>query len=161
MMPEVALLAKRGWLPLIMRLVVGQYLYLGTIGIVQSHGSTDGNTHRLVQCFYFFWYCIPYNVPLLFPASDQCEDVLIDLAVTNRAENYKLCAYREGHVEGVERISFPLLTPGRYVKITTSTAATGLVMNEIEVIGSLSCRGPSRILLNHLARLALKTGQKT
>ena len=54
MMPEVALLAKRGWLPLIMRLVVSQYLYLGTVGIVQSHGRTDGNTHKLVQYFYFF-----------------------------------------------------------------------------------------------------------
>ena len=63
------------------------------------------------------------------------EDVSINLAVTNSAEDYKLCAYREGQVEGVERISCLLPTPGRYVKITTSTAATGLVFNEIEMVG--------------------------
>ena len=56
MMPEVVLLAKRGWLPLIMRLVVSQYLYLGTVGIVQSHGRTDGNTHKLVQYMVHYYF---------------------------------------------------------------------------------------------------------
>ena len=55
-MREVILLAKLCWLPPIMTMVFSQYLYLGTVGIVQSHGRTDGNSHKLVQYFNFFDY---------------------------------------------------------------------------------------------------------
>ena len=50
-----------------------------------------------------------------FSASDRCQGVSIDLAVTNSAEYYKLWAYKEGNLKVL--IESAAFSPGRYVNI--------------------------------------------
>ena len=160
MMPEVALLVKRGWLPLIMRLVFSQCLYLGTVGIVQSHGRTDGNTHKLVHYSYvFFIFCTllssittfsKWSMPGCFNRSrcnKQCRR--LQALRLQRRTSWRC---------GENQLSNPHIRKICEDNYFYSCRRTSYQWDRGDWL--LSCRGPSRVVLNHFARLALRNGQK-